>query len=108
MHEIMNYFEGIPSLHRSFILVGGITLFWLLEGIFPLFKFDYKKWRHAIPNIFFTLTTVLINFILAFILLKTSDWTIANGFGILHWIPETPLWLEVLLGVIFLDFIGAY
>ena len=80
----MNYFEGIPSLHRSFILIGGITLFWLLEGIFPLFKFDYKKWRHAIPNIFFTLTTVLINFILAFILLKTSDWTIANGFGIFY------------------------
>ena len=108
MQEIMNYFEGIPSLHRSFILVGGITLFWLLEGIFPLFKFDYKKWRHAIPNIFFTLTTVLINFFLAFILLKTSDWTISNGFGVLHWIPESPLWLEVLLGVIFLDFIGAY
>ena len=108
MQEIMNYFESISSLHRSFILVGGITLFWLLEGIFPLFKFDYKKWRHAIPNIFFTLTTVLINFFLAFILLKTSDWTIANGFGVLHWVPKTPLWLEVLLGVIFLDFIGAY
>ena len=55
MQEIINYFEGIPSLHRSLILVGGITLFWLIEGIFPLFKFDYKKWRHAIPNIFFTL-----------------------------------------------------
>ena len=108
MQEIINYFEGIPSLHRSFILVGGITLFWLLEGIFPLFKFDYKKWRHAIPNIFFTLTTVLINFFLAFILLKTSDWTIDYGFGVLHWIPEIPLWTEVLLGVIFLDFIGAY
>ena len=38
IQEIMNYFEGISSLHRSFILVGGITLFWLLEVIFPLFK----------------------------------------------------------------------
>ena len=70
--------------------------------------FNYKKWLHAIPNIFFTLTTVLINFFLAFILLKTSDWTMHNNFGFLNWIPETPLWAQVLLGVVFLDFIGAY
>ena len=83
-------------------------MFWFLEGFIPLFKFNYKKWLHAIPNIFFTLTTVLINFFLAFILLKTSDWTIHNNFGFLNWIPETPLWAQVLLGVVFLDFIGAY
>ena len=50
----MNYFESIPSLHRSIILVSGITLFWLLEGAVPLFRFSYRKWRHALPNFFFT------------------------------------------------------
>jgi len=108
MEQIISYFDNIPSLHRSLILIGGISLFWFLEGFIPLFKFNYKKWLHAIPNIFFTLTTVLINFFLAFILLKTSDWTIHNNFGFLNWIPETPLWAQVLLGVVFLDFIGAY
>ena len=108
MEQIISYFENIPSLHRSLILIGGISLFWFLEGFIPLFKFNYKKWLHAIPNIFFTLTTVLINFFLAFILLKTSDWTIHNNFGFLNWIPEIPLWAQVLLGVVFLDFIGAY
>ena len=108
MEQIISYFDNIPSLHRSLILIGGISLFWFLEGFIPLFKFNYKKWLHAIPNIFFTLTTVLINFFMAFILLKTSDWTIHNNFGFLNWIPETPLWAQVLLGVVFLDFIGAY
>ena len=108
MEQIISYFDNISSLHRSLILIGGISLFWFLEGFIPLFKFNYKKWLHAIPNIFFTLTTVLINFFLAFILLKTSDWTIHNNFGFLNWIPETPLWAQVLLGVVFLDFIGAY
>lgn len=108
MEVIIAYFESIPSLHRSFILVGGIALFWLLEGFFPLFRFEYKKWRHAIPNIFFTITTVLINFFFAFILLKTSDWTVANHFGLLHCISVMPLWAEVLMGVLILDFIGAY
>ena len=108
MEEIINYFESIPALHRSLILVGGITFFWLLEGILPLFKFEYKKWKHALPNFFFTLTTIVINFPLAYLLLKTSDWTIANDFGIINWLPQMPLWLYVILGLMLLDLIGAY
>lgn len=108
MEAIIHYFETIPSSHRSIILVGGISLFWVLEGFVPLFKFKYKKWRHALPNLFFTITTVLINFLLAFLLLKTSDWTVANDFGIINWLPAIPLWLYIVLGVLLLDFIGAY
>jgi sterol desaturase/sphingolipid hydroxylase (fatty acid hydroxylase superfamily) len=108
LEAILNYFETIPSLHRSIILIGGLTFFWLLEGIVPLFKFKYNKWKHAWPNIFFTLTTIVINFALAFLLLKSSDWVIANNFGIINWLPEIPLWLYVLVGILLMDFIGAY
>lgn len=108
METIITYFETIPSLHRSLILVGGITFFWLIEGAVPLFKFDYKKWRHALPNLFFTLTTIIINFALAFLLLKTADWTVTTQFGILNWLPEMPLWLYAVIGVLLMDFIGAY
>lgn len=110
METIFNYFENIPSTHRSIILVGGLTFFWLLEGGLPLFKFKYNKWQHALPNLFFTLTTVIINFALAFLLVGTADWVQANNFGMVNWLlPEMqPLWLYVLLGVLFLDFFGAY
>ncbi len=108
MESLINYFETIPTAHRSLLLVGGITLFWLLEGAFPLFRFNYKKWKHAWPNLFFTLTTVIINFALAFLLLKTADWVTLNNFGLINWLPEMPLGLYVLLGVLLLDFIGAY
>jgi len=108
MESIINYFETIPSSHRSLLLVGGITFFWLLEGTIPLFKFKYNKWKHAIPNFFFTLTTIVINFGLAFLLLKTADWVKVNEFGIINWLPEMPLWLYALLGVVLLDFFGAY
>lgn len=107
METIINYFETIPSTHRSLILVSGITFFWLLEYAAPLFKFDYKKFRHAWPNIFFTLTTIVINFVLAFILLQTSDWTVANNFGVLQWL-DAPLWVTVVLGVMLMDLIGAW
>ncbi len=108
MDQIINYFENIPTLHRSLLIVGGISFFWFLEGLFPLVQFNYKKWHHALPNFFFTLTTILINLSMAFLLLNTSDWTIDNNFGLLQWIPELPLWGEVLVGVLLLDFVGAY
>jgi sterol desaturase/sphingolipid hydroxylase (fatty acid hydroxylase superfamily) len=108
LETLFNYFETIPSSHRSLILVGGITFFWLLEGALPLFLFNYKKWKHAIPNLFFTATTVIINFSLAFLLLFTADWVQVNNFGIINWMPEMPLWLYILLGVVLLDFFGAY
>ena len=108
MNDIIVYFSTIPSSHRSLILVGGITFFWLIENAYPLFNFTYKKWHHASINIFMTITTIIVNFCLAFILLKTADWTIANNFGILQWLPELPVWLYALIGLLLLDLIGAY
>jgi sterol desaturase/sphingolipid hydroxylase (fatty acid hydroxylase superfamily) len=108
MNEIISYFTTIPSSHRSLILVGGITIFWLIENTFPLFRFSYKKWQHAGINFFLTFTTILINFTLAFILLKISDWTTTNNFGVLNWLPSMPLWLYTIVGLLLLDLVGAY
>ena len=108
MEMIIAYFETIPSSHRSLILVCGLSFFWLIEGAFPLFRFDYKKWRHALPNLFFTLTTVIINFVLAFLLLTTSDWVVAHEFGVLYWLPTLPFWASMFIGVMLLDLLGAY
>lgn len=108
METIIAYFETIPSTHRSLILVCGLTFFWLLEGAAPLFKFQYKKWRHALPNLFFTMTTVVINFLLAFLLLNTADWVVAQEFGILYWLPKMPFWALMLIGIMLLDLVGAY
>ena len=108
METFIDYFETIPSSHRSLILVGGLTFFWLLEMGLPLFKFKYNKWKHALPNLFFTMTTIVINFTLAFLLLGTADWVVANDFGVINWLPEMPLWLYALMGVLLLDFFGAY
>lgn len=108
MDAIVAYFSTIPSSHRSAILVGGITLFWLIENKFPLFKFSYRKWHHASINIFLTLTTIIVNFALAFVLLKAADWTIAAPFGLLQWLPQLPLWAYLIIGLLLLDLIGAY
>ena len=82
-------------------------LFWILEGVFPLFSNDYKKYRHAGLNLFFTGTTMVIGFGLAGLLLWVSDYVSINRIGLLY-IFDLPLWLQMVIGVFLMDFIGAY
>ncbi len=108
MQSIIDYFTTIPPAHRTALLVGGIAFFWILESIIPLFQMRYHKWKHAWTNIFFTITTVLVNFPMAFILVNASDWAQKNDFGILNWLPTMPSWLYAIVGLLLLDLIGAY
>ena len=107
IQSIVDYFNTIPSLHRAIILAGGITFFWIIEGAAPLFGFKYNKWKHASINIFFTITTIIINFGFALLMVKTSDWAIANHFGVLQ-LVDLPLWVMMIGGLLLLDLVGAY
>jgi len=108
MEALFDYFSTIPSLHRSLLLVGGIAFFWIIESLIPLVTFSYHKVKHAGINFFFTITTIIVNFSLAFLLFKSSQWVTTNEFGILYWIGPQPLWIKVLIGVALLDLIAAY
>lgn len=108
MERLVAYFETIPPAHRSLILVGGIALFWMIENAFPLFRFSYHKFRHAGINIFFTLTTILVNFVLAFLLVRASQWATSAHFGVLQWFSGWPLWVKFVVGLLLLDLIGAW
>lgn len=108
MGDIIAYFGSIPSSHRAAIISGGIAFFWLIENTFPFFRFRYNKWQHGALNIFFTITTIIVNFLLAFILLRAADFGVRNGFGILQWLPRLNNYLYALTGLLLLDLIGAY
>lgn len=108
MDAIVAYFSGIPSSHRALILVGGITFFWVWESAAPLFRFEYRKWTHALLNLFFTATTIVVNFGLAFILLLAADWTVASEFGLLFLLPRDALVLQLVVGLLVLDLISAW
>ncbi len=107
MDKIIEYFQHIPPLHRTLILAGGITFFWMLESVVPLFRFKYHKWKHAGINIFFTVTTLVVNFFFALLIVFASDWCIAHKFGLLQWFAM-PVWVELVAGLLLMDLIGAY
>ena len=107
MEKLVDYFGHIPSWHRSLILGGGLLLFWILEGVVPLVRMQYHKVRHAGLNLFFTLTTVIINFLFAALIILAADYCSRHHIGLLYLFP-LPLWLFTLAGLMILDLIGAW
>ncbi len=107
MNVIIDFFADVPLVFRTSILLGGIVLFWILEGIIPLYSFNYKKGRHAFLNLLFTTTTAIIGFGFAFLLLKSTEIVNEFQFGVIHFF-QLPLFVEVIISLLILDLVGAY
>jgi len=107
MEAIIDYFDNISSLHRTIILFGGLSFFLLIENVAPFFQFKNNKVKHVGLNLFFTFTTILVNFIFAFILIAASTYVDTNQMGIIQ-LVHMNLILFTLLGVMLLDLIGAW
>jgi sterol desaturase/sphingolipid hydroxylase (fatty acid hydroxylase superfamily) len=107
MEKLVGFFEHMGSLYRFLAIVAGILFFWAIEGLIPLVNFRYNKVRHAGPNLFFTLTTVIVNFFFAFLIVWTSKTTSQAKFGLLY-IFHLPFWLFVMTGLLILDLVSAW
>lgn len=105
--DVIQYFQTLEQrpLERMAILVGGLLLFWIIEGAIPLLPLSYKKSkiRHAAVNFGFTIIHLLIHTALAVVIVLLSDWCRDNSFGLVYW-WGTGLLLTILTGVLALDF----
>ena len=108
MQEILDYFDTIESSMRSIFLVSGLALFLSLETIIPLFKMDYNKFCHAGINLTFTLITLIVNLIGALLIAAAVNFNLENNTGMLYLIGDLSPGIYVILGLIFLDLIGAW
>ena len=107
MHDLLHYFTHISDEVRGLFLVGGLTLFFFLESLFPLFKMDYSKLKHAGINITFTVITLIVNLLGAILILAAVRYNETNNTGLLN-LTELPLWLYIVGGLIFMDLVGAW
>ena len=104
---IIDHFSTLEKrpLERMAILVGGLLLFWIIEGAIPLSRLQYKKTklRHATVNFGFTVIHLIIHTLLAIFIVKLSDWCKDNGFGLVYWFNANIL-ITIIIGVLALDF----
>jgi sterol desaturase/sphingolipid hydroxylase (fatty acid hydroxylase superfamily) len=89
---------------RLVFLAALLLILWVSEAIIPLRR---NNRDHVFTNFGFTLTVVIINSLLVFLLVRTIEFCNANHVGIFHYL-EVPYLVQVVLGVFVLDFIAAY
>ncbi len=96
-------------MQRMTFLVIGLLLFWIIEGAIPLLPLNYKKtkWKHAGVNFAFTLIHLVIHTFLAIVIIKISDWCLANRFGLVYWWNAGTL-LTIIVSFLLLDFFGGW
>ena len=103
----MNFWEHISSAERVIFVLGGMLFFWILEGYYSLFRFQYKRYRHAGINLVFLAFTLVLNLIFGFTTVLICTWVMKADFGLLNWL-DAPLWVSVIAGLLFMDFFGQY
>lgn len=107
MEAVVSWFAQVDPGTRSALLAAGFVLCWALEGLIPLYRFGAGRGSHAALNLFFWATTLVINLAFAVAMVSLADWAYASEFGLVH-LVEMPLWIQVVVGLLLLDLIGAW
>jgi sterol desaturase/sphingolipid hydroxylase (fatty acid hydroxylase superfamily) len=107
MERFLNYWEHIPGSHRVLILLGGLVFFWVIEGYYPMFKFSFKRYKHAGVNMVFLGTTLALNLIFGLTTIKICSLVTKHDFGLLN-LFNIPIWLKIILAIFFMDFFASY
>jgi sterol desaturase/sphingolipid hydroxylase (fatty acid hydroxylase superfamily) len=109
--QVISYFQSLEQhpVQRMAFLVGGLLLFWIIEGSIPLLQLNYKKnkLRHAGVNFGFTVIHLVIHTFLAIIIVKLSDLCRAEQFGLVYWLNANVLG-TILISFVTLDFFGGW
>lgn len=110
-NSIIEYFSTLEQrpVERMAILVGGLLIFWIIEGAIPLLTLSYKrsKTKHAAINFSFTVIHLVIHTLLAIFIIKLSDWCKAEQFGLVWWFNSSVLW-TIIISFLVLDFFGGW
>jgi sterol desaturase/sphingolipid hydroxylase (fatty acid hydroxylase superfamily) len=109
--RFVDHFQTLEQrpLERMAFLVGGLLVFWIIEGAIPLFQPTYKKSkvRHAAVNFGFTVMHLIIHTFLAIIIVLMSDWCKQTNFGLVHWLNTSVLG-TIIIAALVLDFFGGW
>ena len=105
--SIVVFFENLTSLQKFIWIVSCLFVFWILEGVYPLKKHQYNKWKHAKTNFILLFSTMIINIVFGVITVGVFTWVQATNFGLLN-LVDWPVWIEILLAILILDFTSQY
>ena len=107
MTDFLHFFETMPIWMKAGWVFFVLAVFWIAEGYYSFIKIPYQKWRHAKTNMFLLFFVMIINAIFGIITVGVFNWLNASQFGVLY-LFKAPVWVELLLSLLVLDFIAQY
>lgn len=107
MDAIFAFFENMSSPQKLGWIVLCLTISSAGESIIPFIKADFKRLKHALFNLVFLGTTVIINVLFGILTVGVFAWLNTNEFGLLYLI-DLPVLVELLLAIMLLDFIAQF
>lgn len=107
MDKVLVFFEQMPTWQRLAWVVTCLVICWAMEGAYPLFRHQYNKLKHDGVNLVFLLFTFVINLLFGVVTVGVFAWIGGNQFGLLH-LVDLPVWLELLIAIMFLDLVAQY
>lgn len=111
VESLITYFSNLDKhpLERAAFLVGGLLIFWMIEGAIPLMAMHYRKtkWRHAAVNFSFTIMHLVIHIGLAILIILLSDWCKTSQFGLVYW-THAGIFATIIISFLVLDFFGGW
>lgn len=107
MEKMLHFFDHIHTWQLFTWIALWVLFFGLLENLIPVFSLKYNRWKHAGLNLSFLVTTGLINLVVGLITAGVYVFIQKHEIGLIYWL-NWPLWAELLICILLLDFIGMY
>jgi len=107
MESFLNFFELMPVWMKAAWIFIVLAVFWIAEGYYAQVNFNYKKWRHARVNGSLLLMVMAINVGFGTLTALLYQWLDTSSFGLLQMI-DWPVWAELFIALVILDFIAQY
>jgi sterol desaturase/sphingolipid hydroxylase (fatty acid hydroxylase superfamily) len=107
MEQFLEFFDSMPTWQRGAWVLICLLFCWILEGNFPLFTFNYRKWKHAGVNFVFLSTTLIINTLFGLATVGVFEWTSRKQVGLIYLI-DLPVWVELLICILLFELVAQY
>jgi len=107
MEKLLHFFDHIHTWQLFTWIALWVVFFGLLENLVPVFSLKYNRWKHAALNLSFLITTGIINLVVGLITAGVYVFIQKHEIGLIYWL-NWPLWAELLICILLLDFIGMY
>lgn len=108
LESFLSSVESLSPIFKLAVVVVILGGFSLVESMRPAVALNYpNRWHHAGINLTLTLFTMIITLVFGIAVVGVTEWVAVSRFGLLQQL-DLPLWLELLIALVVLDFVAQY